>query len=41
MLSDVGLSAATIAGLLGKTERAVNLQIQRERARKAHKKAAR
>jgi len=39
MLSDVGLSAATIAGLLGKTERAVNLQIQRERARKSRKKA--
>jgi hypothetical protein len=27
MLSDVGLSAATIATLLGKTERAVHLQL--------------
>jgi hypothetical protein len=40
ILSDVGLSAATIASLLGKTERAVNLQLQRERARKSLKKAA-
>lgn len=33
LLSDAGLSAATIAGLLGKTERAVHLQLQRERQR--------
>ena len=35
MLSDVGLPAATIATLLGKTERAVHLQLAAERARKA------
>jgi hypothetical protein len=40
ILSDVGLSAATIASLLGKTERAVNLQLQRERTRKSSKKKA-
>ena len=33
LLSDAGLSAAMIAGLLGKTERAVHLQLQRERER--------
>jgi hypothetical protein len=38
MLSDVGLSAATIATLLGKTERAVHLQLQGERAKKASPK---
>lgn len=38
MLSDVGLSAATIATLLGKTERAVHLQLQGERAKKARSK---
>jgi hypothetical protein len=36
ILSDAGLSAKAIAGLLGKTERAVHLQLQREaRAKKA------
>jgi hypothetical protein len=40
MLSDVGLSSATIAGLLGKTDRAVNLQLQRDGARKAVGKRA-
>lgn len=34
MLSDVGLPAATIATLLGKTDRAVNLQLAAERAKK-------
>lgn len=34
LLSDAGLSAATIAGLLGKTQRAVHLQLQREQARR-------
>jgi hypothetical protein len=38
MLSDVGLSAAAIASLLGKTDRAVHLQLQREGARKAARK---
>jgi len=38
MLSDVGLSAATIASLLGKTDRAVNLQLQRENQRKSARK---
>jgi hypothetical protein len=34
MLADVGLSAAAIAQLLGKTERAVHKQLATERARK-------
>lgn len=34
LLSDVGLTAKEIAGLLGKTERAVNLQLQKEKQRK-------
>ncbi len=34
LLADVGLSAAMIAKLLGKTERAVHLQLAAERARK-------
>jgi len=34
MLSDVGLSAQQIAALLGKTDRAVHLQLQREGERK-------
>lgn len=38
MLSDVGLSAVTIAQLLGKTERAVHMQLAEERAKKATKK---
>jgi hypothetical protein len=38
MLADVGLSAATIATLLGKTERAVHMQLAAERARKARTK---
>jgi hypothetical protein len=33
MLTDAGLSASTIAGLLGKTERAVHLQLQRDAKR--------
>jgi hypothetical protein len=37
ILSDAGLSSATIASLLGKTDRAVNLQLQREAARKSGK----
>lgn len=40
MLSDVGLSAQQIAALLGKTDRAVHLQLQRESKRKKQKKAA-
>lgn len=35
MLSDAGLSAATIAKLLGKTDRAVHLQIQADRQKKS------
>jgi hypothetical protein len=38
MLSDVGLPAATIAKLLGKTDRAVHLQLKSEREKKAAKK---
>jgi hypothetical protein len=38
MLSDVGLSAVTIATLLGKTERAVHMQLAGERAKKARGK---
>jgi len=34
LLADAGLSASAIAGLLGKTERAVHLSLQRERERK-------
>lgn len=40
LLSDVGLSSKDIAGLLGKTERAVNLQLQRGSQRKTGRKAA-
>jgi DNA-directed RNA polymerase specialized sigma24 family protein len=39
MLADVGLSAGEIASLLGKTERAVHLLLQRERESKPKKKA--
>jgi hypothetical protein len=38
MLSDVGLSAATIATLLGKAERAVHMQLAGERAKKSRTK---
>jgi hypothetical protein len=41
LLSDAGLSAATIAGLLGKTDRAVHLQLQNERKAREKQKAAR
>lgn len=41
MLADVGLSPATIAGLLGKTDRAVHMQLQTERTRAAAKKQGR
>ncbi len=34
ILVDAGLSAATVAGLLGKTKRAVYLALQREREKK-------
>jgi SOS response regulatory protein OraA/RecX len=37
ILNDAGLSSSEIARLLGKTDRAVNLQLQKERARKAPK----
>jgi hypothetical protein len=40
ILSDAGLSARTIAGLLGKTERAVHLQLERDRAKKKPRKKA-
>lgn len=33
ILVDAGLSARTVAGLLGKTERAVHLQLQREQSK--------
>jgi hypothetical protein len=33
-LVDAGLSARTVAALLGKTERAVHLQLQREQTKK-------
>jgi hypothetical protein len=33
ILSDAGLSAKTIAGLLGKTERAVHLQLETRKTR--------
>jgi|GEM_PF-3207617 len=39
LLSDAGLSAGTIAALLGKTERAVHLQLQRERAKRKAKRS--
>ena len=35
ILSDAGLSAKTIAGLLGKTERAVHLQLESTKRKKA------
>jgi hypothetical protein len=35
MLTDVGLSAKQIAALLGKTDRAVHLQLEKERGKKA------
>jgi hypothetical protein len=38
LLRDAGLSSATIATLLGKTERAVALQLEKERDKKAAKK---
>jgi DNA-directed RNA polymerase specialized sigma24 family protein len=43
MLSDVGLGAAEISRLLGKTERAVHLSLQKGREKKttAKKKASR
>lgn len=41
LLTDAGLSAATIAGLLGKTDRAVHLQLQREREQREKQKKAR
>lgn len=41
LLTDAGLSAATIAGLLGKTDRAVHLQLQREREQREKLKTAR
>jgi hypothetical protein len=40
MLSDVGLSAATIATLLGKTERAVHLQLAGRPKKSSSKKPA-
>jgi hypothetical protein len=40
MLADVGLSAQQIAALLGKTDRAVHLQLQNEQKKKRKKKAA-
>jgi hypothetical protein len=40
MLSDVGLSAVHIAALLGKTDRAVHMQLQNEEQKKKRKKAA-
>lgn len=40
LLTDAGLSANTIAGLLGKTERAVHLQLQRERVQVGARKTA-
>ena len=40
MLADVGLSSQQIAALLGKTDRAVNLQLQGEQKKKPKKKAA-
>ena len=39
MLFDVGVPASTIAKLLGKTERAVHLQVAADREKKAGKKA--
>jgi len=38
ILIDAGLSARQVAGLLGKTERAVHISLQREREAKAKKK---
>lgn len=37
ILIDAGLSARQVAGLLGKTERAVHISLQREREAKAKK----
>jgi hypothetical protein len=37
MLSDAGLSSSTIAGLLGKTDRAVQKQLQKDRQRKVRR----
>lgn len=41
LLSDAGLPASAIAGLLGKTERAVHLQLQRGRQGKAARSTGR
>jgi hypothetical protein len=38
ILIDAGLSARQVAGLLGKTERAVHISLQREREAKSKKK---
>ena len=38
ILIDAGLSARQVAGLLGKTERAVHISLQREREAQAKKK---
>jgi IS30 family transposase len=38
MLTDAGLSARQVAGLLGKTDRAVHISLQREREKKAARK---
>lgn len=38
LLTDVGLSPTAIAALLGKTERAVYLQLQRESSKKTKQK---
>jgi hypothetical protein len=35
ILTDAGLSAREVAGLLGKTDRAVHISLQREREQKA------
>jgi len=42
ILVDAGLSARAVASLLGKTERAVHLQLQREQSKKKprHRKTA-
>jgi hypothetical protein len=40
LLTDAGLSPQTIAALLGKTDRAVNLALQREREDKKNGKKA-
>ncbi len=41
MLDDAGLPAATVARLLGKTQRAVHLSLQRERRKKGSRKRRR